>query len=109
MGHTNKNNSTINEDLVNLTFHSLVFGANSTNDAITKKLPCNINIKSLKQLCKSIFNISCTIDLLSVSLRCYKHKDVPPTVLDEDSNSLSYYGLGLDGGDIYINEMKAPI
>lgn len=106
MGDPTRNNATISEDLVQLTFNNLCFGGNATNEPIVRKLPSNINIKSLKQLCKSIFNLDLTIDVLSISLRCYQDRDVPPTLLDDDSNSLHYYGVGIEGGDIYINELK---
>ena len=42
-------------------------------------------------------------NLQQLSLRVYK--DSPPTMLDDDQATLSYYGA-VDGGEIFINEAK---
>jgi hypothetical protein len=46
------------------------------------------------------------INLYVCTYGCQLYKDSPPSLLEDDLTSLSYYGV-FDGAEIFINEAKA--
>jgi len=103
---TQRNNTTLSEDLVKITFNNLIL-TGSDCEPIIKKLPSSVQVDKLKQLVKGLFQLETPIHLISLSLRAYKDRENPPLLLDDDSCTLAYFGVTSDGGDVYINEMKA--
>ena len=102
----NKFSTTIADELVTITFHNIIIHSAADTDDIIRKLPSSIQIYKLKQIVKSLYHLDLNNEYISLSLRLYHDKQSPPVVLDDDKNTLSYYGINMDGGDIYINELK---
>lgn len=102
---TQRNNTTLSEDLVKITFNNLILSSEDCED-IVKKLPSSVQVGKLKQMVKALFRLDTPIHLISLSLRAYKDRENPPLLLDDDSCTLAYFGVTSDGGNIYINEMK---
>lgn len=101
-----RGNTTLGEDLVKITFNSLILTGPDC-EPIVKKLPSSVQVDKLKQIVKALFRLDTPVHLISLSLRAYNDKENPPLLLDDDSCTLAYFGVSSDGGDVYINEMKA--
>lgn len=93
--------ATLAANLVSITFKNLSFSSGGRLEPIEKKLPSSLTISKLKLMVKQLFGLD--PNLQQLSLRVYK--DSPPTMLDDDQATLSYYGA-VDGGEIFINEAK---
>jgi hypothetical protein len=94
--------ATLAANLVSITFKNLSFSSGGRLEPLEKKLPSSLVISKLKLMVKQLFGLD--PNLQQLSLRVYK--DSPPTILDDDQATLSYYGA-LDGAEIFINEAKA--
>ena len=93
--------ATLAANLVSITFKNLSFSSGGRLEPIEKKLPSSLTISKLKLMVKQLFGLD--PNLQQLSLRVYK--DSPPTMLDDDQATLSYYGA-VDGNEIFINEAK---
>ena len=102
----NKFNTTLADELVTITFHNIIIHSAGETEDIVRKLPSSIQIYKLKQIVKTLYHLDLNNQYISLSLRLYHDKQSPPVVLDDEKNSLSYYGINMEGGDIYINEIK---
>ena len=91
----------IASELLNITFQNMSFSGGSTNEPVLKKLPSSLSVEKLKLMVQQLFNLEPHLQMLSLLV----YKDAPPTVLDDDQASLSYYGTQ-DGAKIFINEAK---
>jgi len=92
---------TLAANLVSITFKNLSFSSGGKLEPVEKKLPSSLTISKLKLMVKQLFGLD--PNLQQLSLRVYK--DAPPTMLDDDQATLSYYGA-VDGNEIFINEAK---
>ena len=91
----------IASELLNIQFNNLTFSGGASNEPVNKKLPASITIEKLKIMISQLFNLKPELQQLSLST----YKDSPPTLLEDDSASLIYYGTQ-DGAKLFINEAK---
>ena len=97
--------SSLGADLLEISLHNVSFSLSTGQqcDPVSKKLPASLTVGRLKLLVKQLFGLDPLVQQLSIR----DDKDVPPTLLDDDSATLRYCGA-CNGSDIYINEADAP-
>ncbi len=94
------NANTIAQCAINVTITSM--SADScTMKPIQKRLPSNLKVGRLKVMCLRAFNLDVDLQLLHFKSN---ESDPFPTELDEDENTLAFYGVS-DGAQIYMNEV----
>jgi hypothetical protein len=91
--------SSLGSDTINVTIHSLS-AASCTAEPMSKRLPASLQIGRLKQMCKRVFKLD--IDLQILHFKADKQSML--VALDDDDNSLAYFGV-CDGAEIYMNEI----
>jgi hypothetical protein len=92
----------IASDLLKVTFKNMSISCGGRLEPLEKKLPGSLQISRLKLLVKQLFGLDAHLQQLSVR----NNKDSMPVLLDDDQETLSYYGT-IDNADIFINEAKA--
>jgi hypothetical protein len=88
-------------ELVSVTLRNLSFGSNGSLEPVTKKLPRSLQVCKLQLMVKQLFGLEPRLQHLSMRV----HKDAPPTLLEDDTSTLQYYGV-VDGAEVFINEAK---
>lgn len=88
-------------ELVSVTLRNLSFGSGGSLEPVTKKLPRSLQVNKLQLMVKQLFGLEPRLQHLSMRV----HKDAPPTLLDDETSTLQYYGV-VDGAEIFINEGK---
>ncbi|GMI05375.1 hypothetical protein TrLO_g7653 [Triparma laevis f. longispina] len=91
--------SSLSNDTINVTIHSMA-AASCTVEPMSKRLPSSLAIGRLKQMCKRAFKLD--IDLQILQFKADKDSMLQP--LDDDNNSLGYFGV-CDGAQIFMNEV----
>ena len=91
--------SNMASDMVSVTLHNLSFESNGSLEPISRKLPPSLKVDRLKLMVKQLFGLDTHKQLLSIR----QYKGAVPTLMDEDSATIGYFGA-VDGADIYINE-----
>lgn len=88
-------------DMVQVTLHNLSFAAGGSLEPVSRKLPASLKVERLRLMVKQLFGLETHQQQLSVR----QYKGAVPTLLDQDSASIGYFGA-VDGADIFINEAK---
>lgn len=87
------------QETVNVTLRSMA-SSSATMEPVCKRLPGSTTIGRLKCLCQRVFGLDAELQILHLS-----EKDSAfPTELDEDENTLAYYGV-MDSSEILMNEV----
>jgi len=90
---------TISQNAVNITVVSM-HPDSCTQEPLQKRLPGNLKIERLKMMCARAFGLNAELQRLDFRAE----GDPFPTELDDDENTLSYYGVR-DGMEILMNEI----
>jgi hypothetical protein len=89
----------ISNSVVNVTIKSMA-AESCTCEQMQKKLPSSMKVQRLKVMCARMFRLD--IELQKLHFR--SEGDAFPTELDDDENTIGYYGVS-DGSEILMNEI----
>lgn len=89
-------------EMITVTFQNLVYSSGGSMEPMQRKLPCTLTVEKIRLIVKQLFGVEPQAQLLSI--RLYKNA-VVPTLMDEDSATLRYYGA-IEGSEIFINEVE---
>mmetsp|Transcript_15225 Transcript_15225/g.28651 ORF Transcript_15225/g.28651 Transcript_15225/m.28651 type:complete len:631 (-) Transcript_15225:188-2080(-) len=95
--------STISHTAIDVTIRSMA-AESCTIEPLKRQLPANIKVERLKTMCSRAFGLDAELQILYFR----NEGDAFPNELDDDENTLAYYGVS-DGSEILMNEvdMKA--
>lgn len=96
--NTNYGNA-IENSAVNITIKSMA-AESCTLEPLKRRLPTSLKVSRLKMMCARVFGLD--VDLQSLHFR--NEGDAFPIELDDDENTLGYYGVS-DGAEILMNEV----
>lgn len=87
-------------DMVTIRIQNLVFSCgNGMMEPVEKKIPGSLTVERLRLMIKQIYGIEPRAQNLSIR----QEKNSMPTLMDDDSATLRYYGV-TEGSDIFVNE-----
>lgn len=89
----------ISNTTINVTIRSMSVES-CTSEPLQKRLPSNMKIQRLKMMCARAFGLEIELQILHFRME----GDGFPTELDDDENTIGYYGVN-DGAEILMNEM----
>ncbi len=91
--------STLAREMLGVTLVSMA-ASSMTLAPVEKKLPGSLTVAQLKQLCHKLFRLEPALQVLY-----YKaDPQAAPTVLDEDGETLAYFGVPAGGCQVFMNE-----
>ena len=79
-------------------------GGSCTIEPQTKKLPLSMEVGALRQLCAKLFKAQ-DASLLRLSFRDRSAGDAYPSLLEDETKPLSYYGVPCEGAEILVEEI----
>ncbi len=92
-------NSTISNNAINVTIRSMAVES-CTHEPLQKRLPSSMKVERLKIMCSRAFGLDIELQILHFR----EEGDAFPTELDDDDNTIGYYGVS-DGAEILMNEI----
>jgi hypothetical protein len=92
-------NSTISSNAVNVTIRSMA-AESCTREPLQKRLPSSMKVERLKIMCARAFGLDIELQMLHFR----SEGDPFPTELDDNENTIGYYGVS-DGAEILMNEI----
>lgn len=100
-GAATGSNQTLASEVIEVTFHNMCFSSKGYGDTTTKKLPATISVDRLKLMVKQLFGVDPAAQVLSLK----QYNDSIPTVMEDESGSLAYYGAA-NKSHLYIAEVE---
>jgi len=79
-------------------------GGSCTIEPQTKKLPLSMEVGALRQLCAKLFKAH-DATLLRLSFRDRSAGDAYPSLLEDETKPLSYYGVPCEGAEVLVEEI----
>jgi tubulin-specific chaperone E len=90
----------IASDMITIRIKNLVFSCgNGMMEPVEKKIPGSLTVERLRLMIKQIYGIEPRAQNLSIR----QDKNSMPTLMDDDSATLRYYGV-IEGSDVFVNE-----
>ena len=93
------NDGKISNNAINVTIRSMA-AESCTCAPMQKRLPSSMKVQRLKLMCSRAFGLNIELQLLHFR----SEGDAFPTELDDDENTIGYYGVS-DGAEILMNEI----
>ena len=88
-------------NMLSVTFHNLAYSLGGSLEPVKRNVPSSLTVEKVRLIAKQLFGVEPQSQLLSIRV---EKSAVVPTLMDEDSVMLRYYGAVEGAVEIFVNE-----